>query len=64
MPHEGTHVLIWDNDQNPSAPGGELSLLSVSLSIHLNTAKMLWNLVLGSNYGDGFCILPYNAIKG
>ena len=60
VPHWGD----WDNDQNPSATGGELSLLSVSLNIYLNTAKMLWNLVLGSNYGYGFCILPYSAIKG
>ena len=54
----------WDSDQKPSVMWGKLSLLAVSLNIHLNIAKMLWNLVLGSNYGDGFCILSYNAIKG
>lgn len=54
----------WDSDQNHQSCGEKLSLLSVSLNIHLNIAKMPWNLVLGSNYGDGLCILSYNAVKG
>lgn len=54
----------WDDDKKQSVIWGKLSLLSASLNIHLNITKMLWNPVLGSNYGDGFCILSHNAIKG
>lgn len=36
----------------------------MSLNIYLNIIKMFRNLVFGSNYGDGFCILLYNVIKG
>lgn len=55
----------WGLGQETISHLGKIKLLlSLSLNIHLNITKMLWNPVLGSNYGDGFCILSHNAIKG